>query len=396
MSIKALREERGALYASAQNMVDNWKPESKPEFDAINAKIDAIDEQINATENHIQKAAKDYIAKELDNTLGKGDAENVLNIYVKYLRGGKGALNQMELASLTNAQSAGVGSEGGFTVPKILIPNVSEALKVFGGIRTVAQVITTDSGEQWDYPTNDATAQVGVIVAENTDVGTGSDLVYGTVPLAIYNWSSQPLAVSRNLLQDSATDVAAFVNKKLLERIARAHSSYFITGTGTAQPKGIVTAATSGKVGTTGQTVTVTYADLVDLEHSVDPAYRDRSVWVMHDSTFKALKKLVDGQNRPLLMSESMSVSGSFERSILGYPVVIVQEMPVMAANAKSIIFGDLSNYVVRDVNYVGVQYFEEMVFSVKNQVGFHALARMGATYTDVGASLKYYQNSAT
>src|SRR3546814_11896145 len=74
---------------------------------------------------------------------------------------------------------------------------------------------------------------------------------------------------------DSSIDGESFVRSRLGTLLGRITNKHCTTGTGGSQPNGLITAATVGKTGTTGQTLTVIYDDLVDLEHSVDPAYRE-------------------------------------------------------------------------------------------------------------------------
>jgi HK97 family phage major capsid protein len=114
--------------------------------------------------------------------------------------------------------------------------------------------------------------------------------------LSTYKFSSKSVAVPIELLQDSAVDVEGFVRKRLVTRLGRITNTHFTTGTGLASPTGIVTAAGSGKVGTTGQTLTVIYDDLIDLQHSVDPAYRQlgNCGWMMNDASVKVIRKIKD------------------------------------------------------------------------------------------------------
>jgi HK97 family phage major capsid protein len=153
-----------------------------------------------------------------------------------------------------------------------------------------------------------------------------------------------------------------------------------------------VTNATLGKTGTTGQTTSVIYDDLVDLIHSVDPAYRaNSSEFMLNDSSLKALRKLKDGQGNPIW--QPGLVQGAPDK-ILGYDYIINQDIATMAASAKSMLFGDFSNFFIRDVMdlaifRIGEKYIEN------GQVGFVAFSRHDSTLADTNA-IKYYQNSAS
>jgi hypothetical protein len=94
-------------------------------------------------------------------------------------------------------------------------------------------------------PTSDGTAEVGEIIAENT-TATSADISFGTKSLVAYKYSSKVVAVPFELLQDSNVDVEAFVRKRLATRLGRITNTHFTTGTGSSQPNGVVTAATTG------------------------------------------------------------------------------------------------------------------------------------------------------
>ncbi len=170
-------------------------------------------------------------------------------------------------------------------------------------MRAVATVMQTSGGNMIPWPTVDETAVEGEIVPENTAATTG-DFNFGTTNIGAYKFSSKIVTIPFELLQDQGPgfDIEAFTRRALATRIARITNRLFTTGTGTGQPQGIVTATGIGKVGLTGQTAAVLPDDLVDLEHSVDPAYRSMPGvgWMWHDTTLRQLKKLKDSQGRPL------------------------------------------------------------------------------------------------
>jgi len=253
-------------------------------------------------------------------------------------------------------------------------------------------------GNTINYPNSDGTTEEGEIVAQNA-AASDADINFGVTPIDVYKYSSKVVTVPVELLQDAAVDIEAFVNTRCVARVGRITNKHFTVGTGTSQPKGIVTAATAGKVGTTGQTATVIVDDLIDLEHSVDYAYREggRCRWMMHDQTYKVVKKLKDTTGRPLYIPGYDGLGGSAPATLMGYPITINNHMPTMAANAKSILFGDFTNYIIRDVlGATEYQRYTDSAYAKKGQVGFNLWARSGGGYTDVGGAVKHYANSAT
>ena len=136
--------------------------------------------------------------------------------------------------------------------------------------------------------------------------------------LGVHKYSSKTVAVPIELLQDSNADIEAFVNNRLITRLGRITNKHFTVGTGSSQPSGVLTGATLGVTGAKAQVDSVTYDDLVELEHSLDPAYREggRCAFMFADATLKAIKKLKDGQGRPLWLP---GIDVKEPASILGY-----------------------------------------------------------------------------
>ena len=375
-------------------------------LDALLAEVEAIDGEI-ARENRINQIAGDAQAEHeaamnaaTRNGGGKSDEAAALRAMLK---GGLSALTpeqRQAVASRQNpdiqaAMSTTTGSEGGFTVAPEFSRQLIEAMKATGSVRSVASSIRTSTGAQMLFPTTDATAEEGEIVGQNASV-TLLETTFGQASLDVYKYSSKSIALPFELLQDSMFDIEAYIQNLLRLRLGRIQDRHHVLGTGTAQPRGVVTASVVGKVGTTGQTTSVTYDDLVDLEHSVDPAYRAAARYMMNDATLRALRKIKDTQGRPIFVPgyETGNPGGAPDR-LLGREIVINQYMPVMAANAKSILFGDFGKYLVRDVMDVTLFRMTDSAYTLKGQVGFVAFCRSGANMVDNGAAIRSYANSA-
>lgn len=402
MSIQALREQRAAKAKALADLVNkaDWNAEAdQPAYDAGMAELDQIDARIARVADVNAKLAAEIrtdAVADAANRIARDQDKPGLALYAKWLKGGDRALNEADWAAIRNTMSTTTGSEGGFTVATEVARTVLDALKAFGGMRSVATVIQTSGVGALSFPTSDGTAEVGEIIAENA-TATDADVTFGTLSLTAYKYSSKVVAVPFELLQDSNVDIEAFVRDRLVTRLGRVTNAHFTTGTGTAQPNGIVTAAGIGVTGAAGNTTAVTYDYLVDLQHSVDPAYRGNARWMMNDQSVKVLRKIKDASNRPIFVpGYEMGVPGGAPDTLLGQPVVVNQEMPVMAANAKSILYGDLSYYYIRDVMQMEMFRFTDSAYTKKGQVGFLAWMRAGGNLIDVGGAVKAYRNSAT
>lgn len=404
MSIQALREKRGTIAAALKELV------SKPEFDAVTdqatydnsmAEIDKIDasiKRINESNEKLAGDAANHVVADAVQRTGKPGA----SIYAKWLKGGDNALSASEWADIRNTMSTTTTTEGGFTVQSDVAAALIDSLKAFGGMRSVATILRTEKGNPLSFPTSDGTSEVGEWIAENV-TATAADPVFGSRSLPVFKASSKIAAVPFELLQDSQLDIESFVNSRLATRLGRITNTGYTVGTGTAQPNGLITAATVGITAgnATSQVTAITYASVIDLIHSVDPAYRalGNCKFMMNDSSVKVLRKIVDGAARPIFVpgydTGVTGVSGAAPDSLCGYPIVINQDIAAMGVSAKSIAFGDFSYYYIRDAMDISMFRFTDSAYAKLGQVGFLAWMRSGGNLLDTGA-VRLFVNAAS
>lgn len=414
-TLKDLLDQRASAWDAAQKFqnrasaAEDLSAEDRTAWDAALADVERLSADIEREERHARLANVDYsqvieTTKENDEERhgGPDRAAAYADAWRSWMRDGSTELTGEERTTLRTGwvdgkelRAAGVatGAAGGYMVPAPFRAQLIETMKFYSSMRDVAQVITTQTGATLPWPTNDDTANVGAILAENTQV-TEQDVTIGTNDVGAYMYTSKLVRVSLQLLNDSAFDLESWLAGVLGRRIGRIQNTHFTTGTGSSQPEGVQTNAAIGKTGATGQTTSVTYDDLIDLIHSVDPAYRNsgRAQFMLADGTLAAARKLKDGQNRPLW---EPSVQVGVPDGLLGYKYTINTDMPAMAANAKSILFGDFfTGYLIRDVQDVQMLRLAER-YADYLQVGFLAFARTDGTPQD-SAAYKAYRNSAT
>jgi HK97 family phage major capsid protein len=264
---------------------------------------------------------------------------------------------------IMNAQSTTPGSSGGYIIPQGFSGMLEKAMKWFGGIAGVVDEFETATGNPWPWPTVDDTSNRGRIIGQNVQLPE-TDVVFGQVTFNAYIGTSDLVLVPLALMEDAYFNMDALLADLLGERFGRLYNWKCTLGTGSAEPTGIMTAAiAAGNIlqFATGQTTSITYANLVDLEHSVDPAYRYNasSYWMFSDAMLKTIKKLVDGNNRPLWqpglsasfeLGAAPQLMGGYRPTILDHPYILNQDMAAPAANAYSILFGDMSRFKVRKV----------------------------------------------
>jgi HK97 family phage major capsid protein len=453
MTTKDLREKRVRLAEEANSILkkahddnrDVLRAEEEESWTRIHAEIDALERHITMVERQEKVAAQLSEAQErvVEPSVPRSERATVQTAMLRYQAGQEESLRAFRtwlLASPTSGYSItsddralcdrvginlmakqleirlstapmrdlterksweyraqGVvapGTAGGYTVPDELMRSIEIALLTYGGMRQAATIIRTASGASLPIPTVNDTTQTGVILDENTQVAN-QDVVFAQLTLDAYKYSSKQVLVSVELLQDSSVNIGAMLGELLGTRIGRITNTHFTVGTGTAQPRGIVPAAAVGFTtpATDAQVTAWKYGSIVELEHSVDPAYRRGASWMMADSSLKKTKQIVDTTGRVLWAA---SISQGAPDTLMGYPIVINQDVAAMAANAKSVVFGDLSKYLIRDVLGVTLLRLEER-YADFHQVAFLAFARMDGDLLNAGTNpVKVLVNAAT
>lgn len=433
-SVNALREQRTALAKDTRSLLDNhpgklWTAAQQTIYDEKVDEINRIDGEISRMQKQADLDADnalDTLIADTTRANRKLEATSPRGIYDTFLRKGVDGFTAEQQIVIKNTLSTTTGSQGGFTVPSLIANHLYDAMKAFGTMRATSQILKTSDGKPLSYPTSDGTSEVGEWIAQNT-TATALDPSFGTASLNVFKASSKIVAVPFELLQDSVLDMETFVQNRLAQRIGRLGNVGFTVGTGTTQPDGIIPKASSGKVGIAGQTLTIIYDDVVDLVHSVDPAYRNYdAAFMTNDSLLKVLRKIKDTAGRPIWtpsydggIRSGLNVSstpntgdqgtgagngeGGFTGQmgatiydyLLGYPVWVNNDIAVPAANAKTMVFGGLNYYIIRDAMEVQMFRFTDSVYTTLGQVGFLAWCRMGGNLMDTNA-VKYYQHSAT
>lgn len=260
------------------------------------------------------------------------------------LRAGFG---KIEARAQTTANAA-----GGYSVPEQMMTEITRSMLAFGPMYDpgVTREIVTNGGNPMPWPTvNDTAVTAGAHTegATLTDDG-GKDVTFGTKQLDAYAFDTEWLRISKELMDDSFLAVEALIGSLLGERLGRIANLQLTTGSGSSAPNGIVTASSLGK--TAAATAAITADEIIDLEHSVDPAYRTAPsvAFMMNDATLAAVRKLKDGDGNYLW--QMGNVQAGVPATLLGRRIVINQQVASLGAAAKVMLFGDMQKYFVRKV----------------------------------------------
>lgn len=337
-----------------------------------------------------EKAQRDAVyAEAFDKMLHRGYA-GVGEKFKDLLDGGRSTVTGREFRDLDTTDS---GSAAGYLIPPGFLARIVERQKWYSAIATLADSIDTPSGQSLVFPSNDDVSNKMVPIAQNTAVSE-VDLSFGQKTLGAGLWTTGSVKVSRALMQDSFTDLDAFISKKFGQRVGRGANYAYTTGAGISAGLNTVTP------GLTLTNATINFTQLLAAKHSIDPAYRQNAVWMFSDAALQEIEGLVDANNRPLFQPAgsfgNYSV-GSAPRNfpgaspggtdmLLGHPIVINNDLGSVSAHggAQWGIFGDFeAGFLIRTVsNSTALLRLEER-YAEAGEIGFILFTRMDATVTD-------------
>jgi len=303
----------------------------------------------------------------------------------KLYRGGFGQTYNAGASGIQErALSALVGASGGATVPETLRNQLEINMLAYGGMMQAGQIIRTASGEQITWPTVDDTTNSGRQLGESAAV-TATDPSFGGVTWTAYKFSSDEIKVPTELLEDSVFDLPGILGELLGIRLGRILNSKFTTGAGAGTPKGATIAAAAG-VTTAGATA-ITWAELTNMIHKVDPAYRAGSAWMFHDNIYLYIRKLLDADNRPLWADGPNSTPPG---TLQGYPYFINQDMASTVTTTQiTALFGRFDHYKIRMVNDIRMYRLTER-HRENDQDAFLAFVRADGNLLSAGTDVLY------
>lgn len=419
MTIKELRLERGRIAEEMGRLAENLTPENLTKFDRLDAEQKALKAKIDRAERFSEVDA------ELRSPNGRKPAEPPIpgdtredqqerryhaawNSFIKNgwapdVNHGLPGVSDEERSQLaprlkavnaenrdmgTGGQGAFPGATSGFLVPVGFVNKVEEALKYYGPMWDTSETFPTATGQVLPYPTDNDTTVEGEIVGEGQQVTT-ADVAVSMINFGAYKFSSKLVKVSLELLQDSQFDLEKYLVDKFAKRIGRISNRVFTVGTGIGQPKGIVpSAALSGQtvigndnLSAPDPRVQVGYVDLVNLEHGLDIAYRNGAKYMFHDTTLRYLKTLKDGYGRPLW---TPGMATKAPDTINGFEFAVNNHMDQLATGNTTVLFGQLSKYMIRKVKDMAVLRLSER-YADFGQVAFIAFARYDGALLDAG-----------
>lgn len=324
-------------------------------------KLESAEKRMREAQERDEREARENKRPAVNPQMPAADGSDYRSAFHAYLRaeGQKGAMSAEDRSALERGYSAiearaqtTSNTAGGYTVPTQLANILVKSMAAWGPMYddAIATVITTSGGGEITMPTvNDtaSTAEAHTEAQSLTDDG-GKDVAFGQKTLNAYAWNTEWLRVSKELADDSIFAMEQLLGDLLGERLGRIANLQLTTGSGSSAPNGVATAASLGK--TAASATAITGDEIIDLVHSVDPAYRNapKVRFMMNDSTLAAVRKLKDGDGNYLW--QMGNVQQGVPAGLLGYGISVNQAMDGLATGKKSMLFGDFGKYYVRKV----------------------------------------------
>lgn len=409
---KRLNERRLALVNEMRGLVDKTIDEARDlsgeetgRYQAMNDEINRIDERIAGVleqekrQADTDKAFDELRGKPVTGPRGDGDGTgrggSAVNLR-KFFTGELGVrsvdipapsgVDVRALSKLTNAA-------GAFTVPTSFYERlVAHLIEVSGVMKASPTVVNTAGGESLQVPKT-LTHSSAAIVAEAGTIAT-SEPTFGQITLGAFKYGDL-MQVSRELVQDTGVDLEGYLAMQVGRALGNAVGAHWVTGTGTAQPRGITTDTTLGVTGGTGVAGAFTADNLIDLHYSVISPYRESAScgWLMRDASLAVARKLKDSQGQ-YLWQPSLIVGAP--DTILGKPVWTDPFMPAVAVTAKSVVFGDFSQYFIRMAGG-GIRFERSDDFAFNTDlITYRAILRADGALIDLTGALKHFAGAAT
>lgn len=396
-------EQAKAIAEKAAEENRSFTPDEQGTWEALQEELDKLDQRIKAVLEQEERAkAADEVfnrvhAQPVERAQAGGEPSKTGLELRAFLRGDPGTprffdirpdgpVNYRTLSSVTTGA-------GGNTVPTSFYDQlVAHLIETSGIMQANPTVLNTASGENLQVPktTGHSTA---ALTAQTGTLPT-SDPAFGLVTLSSYKYGLL-IQVSRELVDDTGVDLEGYLAMQAGRSLGNVFGADLVTGTGASKPTGLLTAASNSVTGsTTGVSGAPVYADLVDLQYSVIAPYRaSRSCyWLMRDATVGKIRKLVDTTGQPIWQPSMQLGSPDL---LLGKPIAADPYMPAVATGARSIAFGDFSQFFVRMVGGIRFERSDDFAFGT-DLVSFRAILRGDGALVDLTGAIKVFVGAST
>lgn len=314
------------------------------------------------------------------------DQENHRKAFNRWFRKGETVSDDGDLLELEKkVMSTTSDPDGGFFTPIAVDLEVIRLITEFSVVRGLAAVKTI-GGRIWEGRRRVTGATAGGWVSEAGTRATTATPTIGIQQIHAHEQFAQPVA-TQTMLDDGIIDIEAFLAEEVAEVMRTTEGTAWFTGTGTGQPRGLLTFADGTTLDTIEQIASgVSQAPgddaLVNVQDALKDGYQANASWLYRRSIGSLVRQIK--QNGIFAWQPGLTVGAPSQ--LLGRPVFHDENMPVAAANSLSIMYGDFrQGYCI--VQRQGIRTLRDP-FTSKPNVLFYTTARVGGDVRN-GEALK-------
>lgn len=250
--------------------------------------------------------------------------------------------------------------DGGFLLPDAMVAAVYTALKDLSPMRDLASVVQT-SQHKYELIVEDVKSQAiwgEQLQPDQRNTGTETSKIR-KISYPIFTLLESP-RISSSLLEDASFNIEQWLVELIGTHMARAENFAFINGDGAKEPSGLLNIGLNAQA-EDGQSLHVIktgvdggFAEndpekkLVDLVYSLKPEYLRGSSWMMSRSALAEIRKMKTNNGHYIWQPTfSADMAGAM---LLGYPVVVCDDLPAVAKGKTAILFGNFKEgYLIVD-----------------------------------------------
>lgn len=373
-TLKSLTEQRADLQAELQSILDGAKAETRAFTTEEQEKFDNIESQINSIDATIEREerARNIGTKKPEPKVNETTEEAEIRAFANYVRKEAGLPLVENRAGEQNMTMGNNGAIIPTTIAQKIIKAVKDICPIFAKA-TMYHVKGILKVPVWGKANSTHDITVGY-QTEFTDI-TADSGKFTSVDLSGYLAGALTL-IGKSVINNGDIDVVNFIVSEMAEEIAAFLEKELLSGTGSNSATG---ALNTTNTLTTAAATAITADELIDLQAKIKQVYQTNACWIMNPATFTAIRKLKDGNNRYLLQDDYTS---EFPYRLLGKPVYLSDNMPTIAAGAKTVLYGDLSGLSVNMREDVQIQILLEK-YATQHAVGVVSWFEFDSKVTD-------------
>lgn len=376
----ALAGEGVPLVQEVKQAMTGFVSEFKGFQNDMQARLKQTEERMTMLDRKTKTVARPHLAAGAE--MG-APHQKAFNAYLR--TGDDDGLRGLEFEA--KSMSTAVNGDGGYLVDPQTAETIQSVLRSTASIRSIASVVTVEA-TSYDVLVDHSDIGAGWATETDPAAETATPSI-DRIPIALHELSALPKA-SQRLLDDSAFDIDGWLASRIADKFSRAEAAAFVAGDGIDKPRGFLDHSKVddevwawGNIGyvPTGLDGDVEPDNIVDLVYSLGARYRANATFVMNSKTAGIIRKLKDGDGR-FLWSDGLAAAEPAR--LMGYPVVIAEDMPDAGSGAFAIAFGDFAaGYTIAERPDLRVL---RDPFSAKPHVLFYATKRVGGDVSDFAA----------